>query len=188
MATPITELGVRATFKRMLDDMDRRSYSMYRFRQDGTEIQVFMLRDANDMFEIRASWQANDHNEEFVMAMNRLYEPVSLSIRLATVRRNFAYSTNDSDAIPDITLKLTTMMVLELCACRKCMISDGELVCYTCMLGIVEEDMRQHVCGICYETCIAPIKKQSCCGQFLHRACSIKSGPVCPFCRGEPTT
>jgi hypothetical protein len=194
MATKITEVGLRATLQRMMARIiNKRSHPLFIFRTDGRTIRVtitartsFIYEPGDEtFFDVRASWHdAYGYDSAFVAAMNMFYDTEISHINLAQVSASLCFSKTGLDAVPTILSKLLQVVSLELCTCEKCVIPDGEVVCYTCALGVREEDVNRHMCGICYEICVAPVTKQTCCGQYIHSACKAKCmGLVCPFCR-----
>ena len=63
-----------------------------------------------------------------------------------------------------------------------CIVEDDEVVCLSCGLGLKEDDIRKHLCCICYETNLAPVTCMPCCKKFIHTHCS-STLIACPLCR-----
>lgn len=207
--TKITEVGLRETIKRLIATTQcplcndchlgrRRSEEAHLFREDGRFLCLYVIRHisaTSNLYEVVVSWHDVDGVEEdaseispFLNAMDR-FMGSNASETLAYVNERGITElggNHQKDRIPCILNALHRALHAQLCPCERNMIADDGMVCFTCSLSLTEEDVAMHLCGVCKDCCMAPIRKTPCCEQYIHKACYDKCHPkVCPFCR-EP--
>jgi hypothetical protein len=208
--TKITEGGLRETLKRLFrstysqpccqhPNLNRvRSGDAYITRFDGKFLKLHVIRNTIPSFspseprvnfEVMLSWNEDDESDEdyplspFKRAMDRMLGVDGCEV-LAFLKEDFS-SLNGIDPIPRILQSILRARDAELCpSCRDNMVTDGNLVCTTCTLGLSEQDCECHACGVCKEGCLAPIMLTACCKQYIHKVCWARCYPrMCPFCR-----
>lgn len=211
MTTKVSLIGLRQVLKRLMNTVkdkcddccncNKQSDELFLWREDGNFLKLWVvkndpIKDENPCaYDVVVSWHdeieqyEDDCNYEldFSNAMNRYYNThghSTMTLAFMTEDCTFVYD-NEKDAIPKIHSKLAKLLDQTLCYCEKNIISDGHLVCYTCMMNLTEEDLDKHKCGICLNECLAPITKTTCCGQYIHKACVSKCKKKCPYCRSE---
>lgn len=211
--TKITEVGLRETLKRICQTtFDKTCYVhpnihrvksevVYITRFDGKTLKLFVIRSCvtsvligvpKITYEVVLNWYDDDdvdtdHDEfaltSFRKAMDRLMDAEGSQV-LAYLKEDLT-STNGTDHIVCMMNAILRARDADLCpACRDNMITDGNLVCHACTLGLTEEDCECHTCGVCKDGCMAPVMQTVCCKQYIHKVCWARCFPrACPFCR-----
>lgn len=195
-ASTVTELGLRLVLKRMIEfaqqQMEQDVFEMvsaYLHRRDKRiiELRVVALDEDDTCFDIEICWQDNTGADDaFVTAMNQHFGTQDPWQLVASINDDLFFNGTTVDAVPKMLGAIRNMLSWELCACKRCIVIDHEVVCFACMIGATPEDAKKHMCGICFESCVAPIQKTACCKQYVHRACLSQCGTTCPFCRARP--
>ena len=136
-----------------------------------------------------------EHDRDYETSMYKLLHtyPCFLWTRSLCVLCNidencnyFYYETNG--AIEEIMYKLHMVLNAHMCECGQNMILDDGDVCFTCSMGLDEDDQDKHLCPICYEESYKKIIKMDCCNQFIHKSC-LETNRIefnnhkCPLCR-----
>lgn len=210
--TRITICGLRAAITRMMqqtikmrDSGAHGPPSLYLFREDGHMLELYfepctMRRDVDDhpepVYELIIKWHETqcgddecggyiDEQSPFVSAMARYHGTSGAFMTLDVVNSNLMSVCPPRDAIPYVYEAVQEMMALTMCEnCDMNVLNTEEdAVCLTCIAGLAEDDLGIHMCGVCRDTCCAPIRKTRCCGQWIHKVCQRKCGKKCPFCR-----
>jgi hypothetical protein len=123
--------------------------------------------DDTDALDVMVSWhsggssRAGGDDDAFGEALARYFgsdDGAGRQAMLARVTGGLEFvHTAGLDAVPHLHAALERLLAVELCAsCRRCLITDGHPVCFTCT---------------------------PCCGQALHAACLARCGSRCPLCR-----
>lgn len=191
-STKITKVGVRATLERMIDGLRIKknvfSHPLFLFRADDRilrmEVSAMSYLHEEDTYTIHVSWD-NNNDDAFCDAMCRFYgvDTDAMYFTIGDIDKDMRFAASGRDAIDTIYDRLTQVLSIELCPCEKCMIPDGEMICLTCCVGVEQEDLKKHMCSICFETCVAPMVCTECCHQHIHKVCKERCGLTCPFCR-----
>lgn len=198
MASRITKQGLRMVLLRMIGNIHTNSvdlpFSLFLRREDERVIEVFLRKayhrnDDEHRYEVVVRWDVEIDVDEYagevdpyVRAMNRYFGNNISCVTLEIITDDLKDLTQ-KDAIPEIFRMVNKLLKLEFCACEFGMIEQGDAVCFTCLVGLEQEDLSKHMCGVCHDTCNAPIEKTKCCTQWIHKHCSKKCGIRCPFCR-----
>lgn len=197
MASRITTQGIRIVLQRMIEVIDKTSAttdmptSLFLRRGDERIIEMFLRKayrrnEEDRRYEVVVRWDVDCDIEEFgcpfVRAMNRYFNN-EISCTTIDVITDDLKDLSQKDAVPEIFRMLIKILTIEFCSCEFGLVEQGDEVCFTCMAGLEEEDLAKYMCGVCHDTCNAPIEKTKCCTQWIHTHCSRKCGIRCPFCR-----
>lgn len=200
----VTEIGLRATLHRMMEHVQpgvtsAMWTSVHLFRPDGHILKLALECPVDDMVQVALYWGIGEDDtvlSPFLEAMDRCMMASLLGasasgapgrLVLATVdpQLQHCYTFLGKDAVPHIYAAVQEALSCELCACGRSMKPGGDLVCLTCMAECGPDDIAKEMCGVCHETCVAPIGRTECCQQYLHQACRLRCQRRCPFCRAR---
>lgn len=96
----------------------------------------------------------------------------------------------DADLLDDARKCINALFCQCICPCGAYLIKDQAKMCFFCQMTHDPVNEKEQFCAICHECSVERhMTKQTCCGQFLHRACLAKwnatpiAGRACPLCR-----